>query len=84
MSSGQSLTEFAAEKKFWATPELVEKLLPFLGLPSLKELAQANNLTRKILSGAFVWKKLIEKTFPEDGNRNVDHGQMPWWAERWA
>ena len=66
-----------AEKKFWATPELVEKLLPLLDLPSVNELAQANQLTRKILSGAFVWNKFIEKTFPEGGNINVDHGYMP-------
>ena len=69
--------EFAAEKRFWATPELVENLLPFLDLASVKELAEANQLTRTILSGAFVWKKLIEKTFPEGGNNDVDHGQMP-------
>ena len=71
------MAEFAAEKKFWATPELIEKLLPFLDLPSVKELAQANQLTRKILSGVFVWKKFIEKIFPEGGNNNVDHGHMP-------
>ena len=40
--SNMSLGEFDAEKKFWATPELVEKLLPLLDLASTKELAKAH------------------------------------------
>ena len=72
-----SLGEFDAEKKFWATPELVEKLHPLLDLASTKELAEAHQLTRQILGGVLAWNKLIKKTFPEDENINVDQEDLP-------
>ena len=67
MSLGQHL----AENKFWATPELVQKLLQVLDLAAIKELAEVHQLTRDILGGAFFWKKLIRKSFPEI---NIDFG----------
>ena len=77
MSLGDGLAEFDAEKKFWATPELVEKLLPFLDLASTKELAEAHQLTRQILGGVLAWNKLIKKTFPKGENINVDQEDLP-------
>ena len=56
-----------AEKKFWKTPELVEKIFPFLDLQSTLSLAQAHELTRKILEGSFVWKKLLKRSCLSDG-----------------
>ena len=72
MSLGQCL----AENKFWPTPELVQKLLQVLDLGSTKELAEVHQLTRDILGGAFFWKKLIRKTFPEI-NIDFDHKRYP-------
>ena len=46
---------FPAEKKFWGSPELVEKVLLLLDLASIKEMAEAHKLTRIILGGALVW-----------------------------
>ena len=77
MSLGEGLAKSNAEKKFWETPELVEKLLHFLDLASTKELAESHRLTRQILQGVFFWNKLIKNTFPEGGNINVDHEQLP-------
>ena len=52
---------FRAEKKFWEIPELVERLLDFLDLPSTLHLAQIHELTRKILQGSLAWNKLIKR-----------------------
>ena len=50
--------------KFWETPELVEKLLPYLDLSTTKLLAESHKLTRKILKKAFNWNKLIQRILP--------------------
>ena len=71
MSLRQDMAKFDAEEKFWETRELVEKLLLFLDLASIKELAKSHWLTRKILSNVFFWNKLIKKTFPESENFNL-------------
>ena len=63
---------FPAEKKFWGSPELVEKVLLLLDLASIKELAEAHKLTRIILGGALFWDKLIKKALPEEEEF------MPW------
>lgn len=55
-----------AERQFRETPELVEKLLPYLDLTSTKHLAESHKLTRKILRKTFTWKKLIQKILPGD------------------
>ena len=59
-----SIQEFSAERKFWATPELVRTLLPFLDTSSTKQLAESHKLTRWILENSFNWNKLIKRTFP--------------------
>ena len=61
-----------AVKKFWGRPEFVEKLLPYLDLASIKHLAGFHQLTRNILKKAFIWKKLVKRTFPEDEDVDPD------------
>ena len=56
---------------------MIEKLLSFLDLATTKELAECHRLTRQILGSAFVWKKLIKKTLPGDGNIDVDPEYLP-------
>ena len=58
---------FEAAKKFWGTPELVDKLLPFLDLESTLHLAQVHELTRDILQGSFGRNKLISRTCLQEG-----------------
>ena len=38
-----SSKHFGAEKKFWGSPELIATVLPFLGLESTHQLAQAED-----------------------------------------
>ena len=67
MSSAGSLglgEDGTAMGKFWETPELVEKLLPYLDLITTKLLAESHKLTRKILKKAFNWNKLIQRILP--------------------
>ena len=64
MSPGEIQTGYDPAKQVWGTPELVEKLLLFLDLASIKELSKVHQLTRLILGGAFFWNKLVKKTFP--------------------
>ena len=54
----------SAERKFWRTPELVDKLLTFLDAGSTKLLAESHHLTLQILGEAFNWDKLMKRTFP--------------------
>ena len=54
-----------AERKFWASPELVETLLPFLDVKSILCLAQCHQLTLKTLQGSSVWYKLVRRSCPE-------------------
>ena len=53
-----------AEKKFSATPELVEQLLSHLDLKSTSCLAEIHQMTREVLQGGRVWKKLIQRNCP--------------------
>ena len=65
MSSAGSLGEDdTALGKFWETPELVEKLLPYLDLNSTKQLAESHKLTRKILKKGLAWNKLLRRFLP--------------------
>ena len=57
-----SSLQHEAEAKFWETPELAEKFLPFLGLEATKRLAQAHKLTRTILQGDLAWSKLMRRS----------------------
>ena len=51
--------KFEAARTSWETPELVEKLLPFLDLEFTLHLAQTHELTQDILQGSCIWNKLI-------------------------
>ena len=55
-----------AISQFWETPELVERVLPYLDLTSTKMLAKAHKLTRLILKRAFAWHKLVRRVMPEN------------------
>ena len=49
---------------FCATPELMQKLLLFLDAVSTWNLAEAHDLTFKILGKAFSWDKLVKRMLP--------------------
>ena len=51
---------------FWETPELVDKLLSYLDLTSIKQLAEFHKVTRRILRNTVTWNKLLKRIFPED------------------
>ena len=53
-----------AGKKFWKTPELVEKLLPFLDLKSTLTLAQCQKKILRILEGSCIWNQFIKRACP--------------------
>ena len=59
-----------ASVKFWETPELIEKLLPYLDLKSTVCLAQTHVMTQNILEGRCIWNKLVRRSCPfiESGN----------------
>ena len=73
----EGIDELSRERKFWRTPELVEKLLAFLDLASIKELAKSHRLTRQILGKSFVWNQLIKKIFPKDHNIDPVDSNFP-------
>ena len=56
----------AAVRQFLGTPELVEKLLPYLDLTSTKHLAESHQLTRKLLRKPLTWNKLIHRILHQD------------------
>ena len=63
-----------AARMFFETPELVEKLLPFLDLKSTLHLARTHVLTQNILAGSRIWNKLIRRTHLQDGgDLGLDH-----------
>ena len=62
-----------AEKKFWATPELIEQLLPYLNLQSTMSLAKIHQMTQNVLQGRRVWKKVIQRNCPIVGLDHVKH-----------
>ena len=66
-----------AEKEFWGTPELVENLILYLDLASIKQLAESHKLTRKILGKTFTWNKLIKRIFPEVTNIDLHYSTWP-------
>ena len=68
-----------AERKFWRSPELVEKLLSHLDLPSIQQLAWSHKLTRQIIGKEFTWNRLVKKIFPKDPNING----YTWYPDTW-
>ena len=57
---------FPSAERFWATPELIEKLLPYIDLRSTMCLAQSHEMTQNVLEGTRVWNKLIKRICPID------------------
>ena len=66
-----------AESKFWRTPELVEKLLPFLCVCSVERLAECHDLTRGLLQSPFAWNKFIRRSISK---ATID-STTTWWEE---
>ena len=64
-----------AEKIFWETPELLEKLLPFLDPESTLTLVQCHKKILRILEGPYMWNQLIRRACPfsdeRDGLTNI-------------
>ena len=56
--------QYEAEMKFWRSPELIVKLLPFLDLKSTLCLARSHDLTKNILQRGFAWNNLVRRTCP--------------------
>ena len=59
-----------AREKFWETPELVEKLLPFLDPDSTLTLARCYKKVPGILQGTCIWNQFIRRACPftDEGN----------------
>ena len=87
MSAGGK--EAPAERKFWNSPDHVEKLLPFLDASSTLNLAQAqaqanpkkHPLITEILIGTSNWTRFIKRTCPDlsnlrDGNLEQKKAEM--------
>ena len=58
----------AAAKKVFKTPDLVERLLPFLDTTSTVQLAQSeiSCVVKLLKKNPALWKKIVERTFPGD------------------
>ena len=65
-----------ATEMFWKTPELIEKLLPYLNPSSTKCLAEAHDLTEETLLRDSVWNKLLRRTFPCTQNTHWDEAKF--------
>ena len=64
-------------QKFLETPELLEKLLPYLDLGTTLTLAQTHEMTRHILQGSLAWNKLIRRNSPLEELEKVENlGQI--------
>ena len=74
-----AVKEAAAERKFWSSPDHVEKLLPFLDAFSTLNLAQAqaqanpkkHPMITEILIGTSNWAKFIKRTCPDLANLGI-------------
>ena len=77
MSDEEGIGGVDAKGKFWEMPELVEKLLPFLDLESINQMAKSHKLTRKILGKTLVWNQLIKRIFPKDHDIHPENSNFP-------
>ena len=48
------------------TPELVERLLPYLKVDTIADLAESHDLTLEILGKKLTWNKLSKRIYPLD------------------
>ena len=55
-----SRTQRDAERNYWWTPELLEKLIPLLDPTSVSNLAEVHPFTAEVLQGGSTWKQLVE------------------------
>ena len=53
-----------SEKKFWMSPELLDRFLPFLDVSSTLHLAQAHQFTVQVLKAKPTWNKFMMRTCP--------------------
>ena len=58
---------------FWATPELVEKILPYLDLASTLSLVKAHGVTQAIVQRSLNWDKLVRLNCPFHHPSDLDH-----------
>ena len=61
-----------AEKKFWKTPELVDRLMPFLDGQSTLSLVTALPLALEIVKGKASWIQLVKRVCPFETKDAVD------------
>ena len=61
----------------WRTPELVERLLPFLGVSSVERLAECHDLTRELLQRPFTWNKFIKRSI----SKAISESKVTWVEE---
>ena len=66
-----------AERKVWRTPELVERLLPFLDVSSVERLAECHDLTRELLQRPFTWNKFIKRSI----SKAISESTVTWVEE---
>ena len=70
----------SAEKMFWKTAELVDKLIFFLDVESVSRLAEAHQLTAQLLNqGTSTWEKLVKRSCPY-----YEHAKLPVGVGSWG
>ena len=64
-----------AEMKFWRTPELVERLMPFLDGQSTLALVKALPLALEVILRKSMWIKLVSQVCPYDTDDLLDEAE---------
>ena len=72
----KKMTSCSAELMFWRTPDLVEKLLPFLDAKATLYLAESRiSCTLHILQNqSAAWKKLVKRSLP--GSHQIELARL--------
>jgi len=63
--SGEERVDESAVAKFWRSPKVIEKFLPFLDGGSILRLATCHDLTKEVSQRPSVWNKMVRRTCPE-------------------
>ena len=72
----------SAEKMFWKTPELVDKLIHFLNAESVSRLAEVHQLTAQVLQDtSSTWNKLVKRNCPYLLGYYEHVGEFSYWAK---
>ena len=67
---------------FWRTPELVDKLIPYLGVESVSELAQVHQLTAQVLQeGTRGWANLVKRSCPFYEHKGLPVEEYSGWED---